>query len=110
MTDMLEIPEYDAEDVTELRQAQRLIARLRHELMMVEEASRRLPNEYRVMLDEERAAKVEALFEQRKLFVEQDDTWELEEAFTEFVCGWIDVQWDMVQMDEPEAPSIVLSA
>ncbi len=110
MTETLGTPEDSAEDVTDLRQAQRIIAGLRHELVVLGEASERLANDYRVMLDDERAAKVEVLFEQRKLFAEQDDTWELEEAFGEFVRGWIDVQWDLVQMDEPEAPTVALSA
>ena len=95
-----------ADDVTDLRQAQRIIVALRRQLADLEEQTRPLPNEFTVFLDDEHAAMVRRLYEDGNLIEDQDEDWEFEDAFTEFVTGYIDVQWDTVHLlrqgEEPD--------
>ncbi len=88
-----------ADDVTELRDAQRMIAALRRQIAELVEQMEPLPNELSVFLEAEHARKLQMLFAHGKLFDGQTDDWEFEEAFGEFVAGWIEVRWDMVADD-----------
>ena len=88
-----------ADDVTELRAAQRMIAALRRHIAELVEQTEPLPNELRVFLDAEHARKLHMLFAHGTLFDGQTDDWAIEEAFGEFVAGWIEVRWDMVVDD-----------
>ena len=85
-----------ADDVTELRDAQRMIAALRRHIAELVEQTEPLPNELSVFLEAEHARKLQMLFAHGKLFDGQTDDWALEDAFEEFVAGWIEVRWDMV--------------
>jgi hypothetical protein len=97
-------PEY-AEDVTDLRTAQYMIAALRRKLAQCASDAEPLPNEYSVFLDEDRERKLQILFAERALIDDQtnevvdvdDQPWLLEEAFDEFVHLCIDVRWDLVR-------------
>ncbi len=88
-----------ADDVTDLRDAQRMIAALRRHIAELVEQTEPLPNELSVFLEAEHTRKLQMLFAQGKLFDGQTDDWEFEEAFGEFVRGWIEVRWDMVADD-----------
>jgi hypothetical protein len=88
-----------ADDVTDLRDAQRMIAALRQHIAALVEQTEPLPDELSVFLEAEHAKKLQMLFAHGKLFDGQTDDWEFEEAFEEFVAGWIEVRWDMVADD-----------
>ena len=88
-----------ADDVTELRAAQRMIAALRRQVAELVEQAEPLPNELSVFLEAEHARKLHWLFSHRKLFDGQTDDWAFEDACAEFVAGWIEVRWDMVADD-----------
>ncbi|HSH80871.1 MAG TPA: hypothetical protein VLA19_20260 [Herpetosiphonaceae bacterium] len=88
--------EEHADDVTELRDAQRMIAALRRQIAELVEQTEPLPNELSVFLKAEHARKLHLLFSHGKLFDGQTDDWEFEDACEEFVAGWIEVRWDMV--------------
>ncbi len=88
-----------ADDVTDLRDAQRMIAALRRQIAALVEQTEPLPNELSVFLEAEHTRKLQMLFAHGKLFDGQTDDWEFEEAFGEFVAGWIEVRWDMVADD-----------
>ena len=88
-----------ADDVTDLRDAQRMIAALRRQTTALVEQAEPLPNELSVFLEAEHTRKLQMLFAHGKLFDGQTDDWEFEEAFGELVAGWIEVPWDMVADD-----------
>ena len=88
-----------ADDVMDLRDAQRMIAALRRHIAALVEQTEPLSNELSVFLEAEHARKLQMLFSHGKLFDGQTDDWEFEEAFGEFVAGWIEVRWDMVADD-----------
>jgi hypothetical protein len=85
-----------ADDVTELRDAQRMIAALRRQIAALVEQTEPLPNALSVFLEAEHARKLHMLFAHGQLFDGQADDWDFEDAFEEFVAGWIEVRWNMV--------------
>ena len=92
--------------MTDLRTAQRMIARLRQQITAIIEESEPIENEFTAFLDEEHADMLRSLFAHGKLYEEQDEEEELIDAFSEFVTGWVEVQWDTVRLDEEdEQPS-----
>jgi hypothetical protein len=95
-------PEY-AEDVTDLREAQRIIAALRRQIEAIIEECEPGENEFTAFLDDEHADMLRSLFARGKLYDEQDEDDELIDAFSEFVTGWVEVQWDTVRLDEEDA-------
>ena len=99
-----------ADDVTDLRDAQRMIAELRRQIAALVEQTEPLPNELSVFLEAEHAWKLQMLFAHGKLFDGQTDDWEFEDAVAEFVAGWIEVQWDMVVDDMGWSRTQTLSA
>ena len=99
-----------ADDVTDLRDAQRMIAALRRQIAALVAQTEPLPNELRVFLDAEHARKLHMLFAHGTLFDGQTDDWAFEEAFEEFVAGWIEVRWDMVADEMGWSPAQTPSA
>jgi hypothetical protein len=93
-----------AEDVTDLRAAQRMIAALRQQIADIIEEHEPGENEFTALLDKEHAAMLRDLFARGKLYSEQEEEEELLDAFSEFVTGWIEVRWDMVRIDEEGFP------
>jgi hypothetical protein len=91
-----------AEDVTDLRTAQRIIAALRDQITAIIEEYEPGENEFTAFLDDEHADMLRSLFARGKLYDEQDEDDELIDAFSEFVTGWVEVQWDTVRMDEED--------
>jgi hypothetical protein len=99
-------PEH-ATDVTDLHDAQRLIAELHRQVahlqtlvVDLEEQSHPVAGEFTAFLDSKHTDMLELLYQQRKLFDDQDEEWDQIEAFSEFVTGWLDVQWDSVRLDQ----------
>ena len=91
--------EEDAEDVTDLRAAQRRIAALRRQLRELEELSAPLANTFTVVLDDQHAEMLETLYQLGELVEDQDEAWEVEEAFEELVLTAIELRWDMVRLE-----------
>ena len=105
-----------AEDVTELREAQRIIAQLRRTVAHLqvrrtvahlEKSIKELEikhllaeQEFSAFLDDEHAKMLAILFHQKKLVEDQDENWAIEEAFSEFVSISIDLQWDTVRLEQ----------
>lgn len=89
-----------ADDVTDLPTAQRMIAQLRRQVVDLVELSEPAEGEVSVFLDKERMRMLNILYERCRLFEEQDEEWEFTDAVSEFVSGWIDVQWDTVRMED----------
>ena len=89
-----------AEDVTDLRTAQRMIAQLRQQVEELHDMCEPAPGEVSVFLDKEHMRMLQILYERCRLFEEQDEEWEFIDAVSEFVSGWIDVQWDTVRMED----------
>src|SRR6185436_12720732 len=96
---MSDTSEY-ADDVTDLRTAQRMIAQLRRQVVELVELSEPAEGEVSVFLDEEHMRMLQILYERCRLFEEQDEEWEFIDAVSEFVSGWIDVQWDTVRTED----------
>ena len=88
-----------AEDVTDLRAAQRIIAALRQQVSELEELSRPLANEYRVFLDDHHAQMVETLYRLGELVEDQEEAWDLDEVVAELVLTAIEIRWDMVRLE-----------
>lgn len=90
-----------AEDVTDLRQAQYIIAMQRRQIAEMEP----LAGEYWVMLNDEYARKIELLYSKNKLVYDQDPDLDIWDVFETFVEDALDVRWDMAraedQMDRP---------
>jgi hypothetical protein len=91
------------EDVTDLREAQRIIAELRCVLEQSRELTYFADGEFTIFLDDKHTAMIMALFEQRRLVAQQDPACELHDALAEFVSHWLDVQSNMREI-EPEQP------
>jgi len=99
-----------AEDVTDLHEAQRIIAQLRRTIAQqerviteLEEFATPVDGEFTAFLDEEHARMLEVLFNQCKLVYDQDPDDELLDVCAQFVQDWLDVQWDGVQLDKEGA-------
>jgi hypothetical protein len=100
----------DTEDVTDLREAQRIIAALRRQVahlqavvVDLEAQCEPVAGEFTAFLDNEHTDMLMLLYRQGKLFEGQGDECELIDAFSEFVAGSIDVQWDMVRLEQEDA-------
>jgi hypothetical protein len=87
-------PEY-AEDVTDLREAQQIIAELRRAIRQPAELTYFADGEFTIFLDDHHTDLVFALFEQQRLAAHQDRACELHDALSAFVSHWLDVQWNM---------------
>ena len=92
-------PEY-AEDVTDLREAQRIIAELRRTIAQPAELSYFADGEFTIFLDDEHANMVLTLFEQQRLVARQDAACELHDALSDFVSHWLDVQSSMPRIEQ----------
>ncbi|HET7159510.1 MAG TPA: hypothetical protein VFI62_10965, partial [Burkholderiales bacterium] len=75
-------PEY-AEDVTDLREAQRMIAELRRALRQPTELAYFADGEFTIFLDDQHTDLLIALFEQQRLVARQDRSCELHDALSE---------------------------
>jgi hypothetical protein len=95
-------PEY-AEDVTDLREAQRIIAELRRALRQPAELTYFADGEFTIFLDDRHTDMVIALFEQQRLVARQDAACELHDALAEFVSHWLDVQSAMPRLEPNES-------
>jgi hypothetical protein len=95
-------PEY-AEDVTDLREAQRIIAELRRAIRQPAELTYFADGEFTIFLDDQHTDLVFTLFEQQRLAAHQDRACELHDALSAFVSHWLDVQWNM-RYGEQEKP------
>jgi len=84
-----------AEDVTDLREAQRIIAELRRALAQPAELTYFADGEFTIFLDQQHTDMVMALFEHQCLVAQQDQEWDLHDALSEFVSYWLDVQSNM---------------
>lgn len=89
-----------AEDVTDLREAQRIIAELRRAGAQPAELTYFADGEFTVFLDDEHANMVLTLFEQQRLVARQDAACELHDALSDFVSHWLDVQSNMPQIEQ----------
>jgi hypothetical protein len=81
-----------AEDVTDLREAQRIIAELRRALRQPADLTYFADGEFTIFLDDRHTDLVITLFEQQRLVSRQDRSCELHDALSEFVSHWLDVQ------------------
>jgi hypothetical protein len=84
-----------AEDVTDLREAQRIIALLRCALRQPAELAYYADGEFTIFLDDRHTAMAMALFEQRRLVDGQDPERELHDVLADFVSYWLDLQWKL---------------
>jgi hypothetical protein len=89
-----------AEDVTDLREAQRIIAELRRASVQPSELTYFADGEFTIFLDDEHANMVLALFEQQRLVARQDPACELHDALSDFVSHWLDVQSNMPRLEQ----------
>jgi hypothetical protein len=92
-----------AEDITDLREAQRIIAELRRALQQPKELTYFGDGEFTIFLDDQHAEMVITLFEQQRLVAHQDRACELHDALSEFVSHWLDVQSNL-RRSEQEKP------
>ena len=95
-------PEY-AEDVADLREAQRIIAELRRAMRQPADLAYFADGEFTIFLDQQHTDLVFALFEQQRLVAHQDRACELHDALSAFVSHWLEVQWNM-RYSEQEKP------
>jgi hypothetical protein len=93
-----------AEDVTDLREAQRIIAQLRRMLEQQSTLTAFADGEFTVFLDDRHTNMVINLFEQQRLVAGQDASQELHDALSEFVSHWLDVHQDMQQIERGYLP------
>ena len=96
-------PEY-AEDITDLREAQRIIAELRHALRQPAELAYFADGEFTIFLDDQHTDLLITLFEQQRLIARQDRSCELHDALSDFVSHWLDVQSNMPRHDQKRSP------
>ena len=89
-----------AEDVTDLREAQRMIALLRHTLKQQTELTYYADGEFTIFLDDEHTNMVMTLFEQQRLVAGQDPASELHDALSEFVGHCLDTHWEMHEIGQ----------
>ncbi len=87
-----------AEDVTDLREAQRIIAALRRQVSEMEEMATPPANEFTVVLDDQHAEMLETLYRLGELVEDQDAEWDVDEVFAELVLTAIEIRWDMVRL------------
>jgi hypothetical protein len=99
MREELAGPEECADDVRDLREAQRIIAALRRQVSELEEMSRPLANEFRILLDDQHAQMLETLYRLGELVEDQDVEWDVDEVFAELVLTAIEIRWDMVRLE-----------
>jgi hypothetical protein len=90
-----------AEDVTDLREAQRIIAELRCALQQPADLAYFADGEFTIFLDDQHTDLLITLFEQQRLVARQDRSCELHDALSDFVSHWLDVQSNM-HHSEPE--------
>jgi hypothetical protein len=91
-------PEY-ADDITDLREAQRLVAELRRALAQSAELTTYADGEFTIFLDDQHTDLLITLFEQQHLIARQDRSCELHDALSEFVSHWLDVQSAALRME-----------
>lgn len=84
-----------AEDVTDLGEAQRIIAELRRALQQSAKLTYFDDGEFTIFLDDRHTQMVITLFEEQRLVAHQDRACELHDALSEFVSHWLDVQSNM---------------
>jgi hypothetical protein len=89
-----------AEDVTDLRTAQRIIAQLRSDIIRLVDEGTPNDGEYWVSLDAEHARILRVLFEKDKLVYDQDADLDIDEVFEQFVEDALDARWDMARTEE----------
>src|SRR5690349_14583184 len=89
-----------AEDVTDLREAQRIIAELRRASAQSTELRYFDDGEFTIFLDDQHADMLLTLFEQRRLVARQDPVCELHDALSDFVSHWLDVQSNMPRLEQ----------
>jgi hypothetical protein len=89
-----------AEDVTDLREAQRIIAELRRASALPAELTYFADGEFTIFLDDEHADMLLTLFQQRRLVTRQDAACELHDALSDFVSHWLDVQSNMPRLEQ----------
>ena len=89
-----------AEDVIDLREAQRLIAELRRASAQPAELTYFADGEFTIFLDDEHANMLLTLFEQQRLIARQDAACELHDALSDFVSHWLDVQSNMPRHEQ----------
>jgi hypothetical protein len=92
-----------AEDVTDLREAQGIIAELRRVLDLSRELTYFADGEFTIFLDDKHTEMVITLFEQRRLVAGQDPACELHDALAEFVSHWLDIQSNMHEIEREES-------
>jgi hypothetical protein len=92
-----------AEDITDLREAQQVIAELRRVLDQSGELTYFSDGEFTIFLDDKHTEMLMMLFEQQRLVARQDAACELHDALSPFVSYWLDVQSNM-QRIEQETP------
>ena len=95
-------PEY-AEDVTDLREAQRIIAELRRALRQPAELTYFADGEFTIFLDDQHTDLVITLFEQQRLVARQDRSCELHDALSDFVSHWLDVQSNLRHSEQEKS-------
>jgi hypothetical protein len=88
-----------ADDVTDLREAQRIISQLRRKNEELEVIARPAENEFSAFLSQEHAERLQQLFDARALLYRRDNDLDLHEGFTEFVQQVIDIRWDEAEAD-----------
>jgi hypothetical protein len=93
-----------AEDVTDLREAQRMIAQLRRMLEQQSTLNSFADGEFTVFLDDRHTNMVMTLFEQQRLVAGQDAACELHDVLSDFVSHWLDVQQDIQQIERGRFP------
>jgi hypothetical protein len=89
-----------AEDVTDLCEAQRIIAELRRAIAQPAELTYFGDGEFTIFLDDEHANMLLTLFEQQRLVARQDTACELHDALSDFVSHWLDVQSNMPRLEQ----------
>jgi hypothetical protein len=92
-----------AKDVTDLREAQRIIAELRHALERHAELTYFADGEFTIFLDDEHTNMVTTLFEQQRLVKGQGQASELHDTLSDFVSHWLDFQWNIGQIDQEKS-------
>jgi hypothetical protein len=92
-----------AEDVTDLREAQRIIAELRRIIAQPAELTYFADGEFTIFLDDEHAYTLLTLYDQQRLVARQDAASELHDALSDFVSYWLDVQANMARLEQKKS-------
>jgi hypothetical protein len=92
-----------AEDVTDLREAQRIIAELRRVLEQHAELTYFTDGEFTIFLDDKHTEMVMTLFQQQRLVIGQDPACELHDVLAEFVSHWLDIQSNMQEIEQEKS-------